>query len=114
MAEFFIVRYRKLFYCGADTPVRERLRTFPDTRDTPANPPLRAADIHANLKRLRKAQPKIGNAVRPKRVSLPFRECESFSRDAYESVGAKRRLKRMARNGHNYPAPGRGAAPNRL
>src|SRR6202140_888969 len=27
MSEFFIVRDRKLFYCGADTPVRERLRT---------------------------------------------------------------------------------------
>src|SRR5450631_1342013 len=27
MSEFFMVRYRRLFYCGADTPVRERLRT---------------------------------------------------------------------------------------
>src|ERR1700682_2276923 len=28
MSEFFIVRDRKLFYCGADTPVRERRRAF--------------------------------------------------------------------------------------
>src|ERR1039457_3262367 len=28
MSKFFIVRYRRLFYCGADTPVRERPRTF--------------------------------------------------------------------------------------
>ena len=27
MAEFFMVRYRKLFYCDADDPVRESPRT---------------------------------------------------------------------------------------